>query len=51
MSKIKVKVSGNALGFIGLLLTGASFVVDKLNQKQEMAEAAEKAVEKILKTK
>lgn len=36
------------LGALGLVLSGASMLVDKITQKQEIEEAAMKAVEKIL---
>ena len=42
---------GKILGVLGLALNGAAMVVEMFAQKQEIAEAAEKAVEKLLKGK
>lgn len=38
-----------ALGVLGLVFSGAAMLVDKITQKQEIAEAATKAAEKAVK--
>jgi hypothetical protein len=39
---------GKVLGGFGILLTIGSNVINSINQKREIAEAAEKAVEKLI---